>query len=151
MAATRCAICGAPLTGSVCSYCGTPVQNSRKTAGNNPYGNTAYNRGTGSERGMGETRFDQRTRRTEPAAASCRRAVSTRNKWVALVLCLTVGWLGIHRFYVGKIGTGILFWVTKGFYGVGVLIDLILILTDRFEDAEGRPLVGESENGKAEA
>ena len=149
MANVRCAICGAPLTGSVCSYCGTPAQNSRKTAGPYSYQNTNRTRSTGGERSDRETRFDQRTRRNEPAAASFRTAVSSKNKWVAFVLCLTLGWLGIHRFYVGKIGTGFLYLFTKGFHGVGVLIDLILILTDSFEDAEGRPLVGEKENETA--
>ena len=132
----RCVICGAPLTGNICSYCGTPVQGSRKTAENSWYTESRANR----EENARKDGFEARTWRTEPKEASEKTVASTRNKWVAFILCLTVGWLGIHRFYVGKIGTGILYWATKGFYGVGVIVDLVLILTNRFEDAEGRPL-----------
>ena len=74
-----------------------------------------------------------------------------KSKTVALLLCFFLGYLGVHRFYVGKIGTGILYWATKGFYGVGVVVDLILILTDRFEDAQGLPLRSENEAGRAGA
>ena len=47
---------------------------------------------------------------------------------------------GIHRFYVGKIGTGILMLVAFGALGVWTLIDLIMILVDEFKDADGLPL-----------
>lgn len=144
---TRCAICGAPLTGNVCSYCGTPVQTGRKAAGTNA---RTHTNGSGAENGR-ETRSERKTRRTEAEAASCRTVASPRSKWVALILCLTLGWLGIHRFYVGKIGTGVLFWITRGFHGIGIVVDLVLILSDRFEDAEGRRLIGESETREAEA
>lgn len=51
-----------------------------------------------------------------------------KNKWVALVLCLCFGELGIHRFYEGKILTGLLWMFTLGLLGVGWLVDLICIL-----------------------
>lgn len=51
-----------------------------------------------------------------------------KNKWVALLLCLFFGSFGVHRFYEGKIGTGILYLFTLGFFGIGVLIDFFKIL-----------------------
>lgn len=52
-----------------------------------------------------------------------------KNKWVALVLCLFLGFLGGHKFYEGKVGMGILYLFTGGLFGIGVIIDLIVILT----------------------
>lgn len=50
------------------------------------------------------------------------------NKWVAFVLCFLFGFLGAHRFYEGKIGTGILYLFTCGLFGIGWLVDLIIII-----------------------
>lgn len=51
-----------------------------------------------------------------------------KNKWVAVLLCFFLGYLGIHRFYEGKIGTGILWLITGGLCGIGWLIDFIILL-----------------------
>ncbi|MDD2297399.1 MAG: TM2 domain-containing protein [Sphaerochaetaceae bacterium] len=56
---------------------------------------------------------------------------------IVLLLCLFVGPLGIHRFFVGKRGTGILMLLTLGGFGIWVIIDLILIVTGNFTDANG--------------
>ena len=59
---------------------------------------------------------------------------------MALILLLFFGIIGIHRFYVGKIGTGILYLFTAGLFGIGWFVDLILILTGAFRDRNGLPL-----------
>lgn len=50
------------------------------------------------------------------------------NKWVSLMLCLFLGLVGGHKFYEGRIGTGILYMFTCGLFGIGALIDFFNIL-----------------------
>ena len=51
-----------------------------------------------------------------------------RNKWVALLLCILLGWLGAHKFYENKTGMGILYLFTFGLFGIGIIIDFISII-----------------------
>ncbi|GHO53956.1 TM2 domain-containing protein [Ktedonobacter robiniae] len=60
---------------------------------------------------------------------------------ITLLLCFFLGWLGVHRFYVGKTGTGIAMLLTLGGCGIWAFIDFILIITGSFTDANGQPLV----------
>lgn len=62
---------------------------------------------------------------------------SEKNFVATLLLCFFLGGLGIHRFYVGKIGTGILQLITLGGLGIWALIDFIIIVTGNFKDKEG--------------
>jgi TM2 domain-containing membrane protein YozV len=65
---------------------------------------------------------------------------SGKSNTVALLLCFFLGFLGAHRFYVGKIGTGVLMLVTLGGLGIWNLIDVIIIILQKFEDGDGNTL-----------
>jgi TM2 domain-containing membrane protein YozV/ribosomal protein L40E len=65
----------------------------------------------------------------------------SESKWLtALLLNLFLGIFGAHRFYVGKIGTGILMLLTLGGLGIWEIIDFIMIITGKFRDKHGRVL-----------
>jgi hypothetical protein len=65
---------------------------------------------------------------------------SDKSAVTALLLCMFLGGMGIHRFYVGKIGTGILMLITGGGFGIWTLIDLINIACCNFTDDQGHYL-----------
>ena len=54
-----------------------------------------------------------------------------------LILCILLGGLGVHRFYVGKTWTGILMLLSLGGLGIWQLIDLIVIAVQKFKDSKG--------------
>lgn len=64
--------------------------------------------------------------------------VSPKSRLVALLLCFFLGCFGVHRFYVGKVGTGLLQLFTLGGLGIWALIDLIVIAVGSFSDKEGK-------------
>mgnify|MGYP001217497953 CR=1 FL=1 len=63
---------------------------------------------------------------------------SDKSRAVTLILGLTLGVFGAHRFYAGKIGTGLLMLVTVGGCGIWYLVDNIMIATGGFRDAGGK-------------
>ena len=66
-----------------------------------------------------------------------------KSKMVALILCILgfFGLGGLHRMYVGKVGSGVLHFFTYGLCASGTIIDLISILSGGFRDSYGYPLV----------
>lgn len=70
-----------------------------------------------------------------------RRPGSRKSRLVALLLCMFLGVYGIHRFYVGKVGTGLLWLFTLGLFGFGWFIDLLVVALGGFRDANGDRLI----------
>ena len=106
-----CKFCGAkiPVDAVMCTSCGRQVEELKSSAQPNIIiNNSNNNSNTNVNGGFAGTRM--------------------KNKWVALLLCFFVGYLGAHRFYEGKIGTGILWLCTCGLCGVGWIIDFFILL-----------------------
>ena len=66
--------------------------------------------------------------------------VSEKGFVPTLLLCFFLGGIGVHRFYVGKIGTGILMIVTLGGFGIWTLVDFVMIAVGAFTDKQGLPI-----------
>ena len=116
-----CRNCGLEIDSHapVCSHCGTQAKN-----------------GVQYCQSCGKT-----TLPTERECRFCKSKLAGGKDWLTtLLLNILVGYLGIHRFYTGSIGIGIIQFLTGGGCGVWWIIDLILILTDNYKDGEGKPL-----------
>lgn len=108
-----CMHCGAviPKDAVLCTKCGRMVEMERTVAPQVVVNNTNNNTNTNINRNT-----------------NINGGGKLRNKWVALVLAIFLGFLGAHKFYEGKIGMGILYLFTFGLCGVGWIIDIIVIL-----------------------
>ncbi|MBP3728863.1 MAG: TM2 domain-containing protein [Lachnospiraceae bacterium] len=127
----------------------------QQSRGQNSYGQDPYGRQSWGRDPYGQNPYGQQSRGQDPYGQGYygapygedpyvrrygQQPVSTRQKWVAFILCFFFGTFGVHRFYVGKNGTGLLWLFTLGFFGVGWLVDLLMILTNSFNDNHGFPL-----------
>lgn len=74
-----------------------------------------------------------------PVCPTCgaRMLTSSKSRTAATLLCFFLGSFGIHRFYTGKVGTGILWLFTLGLFGIGTLVDFIMIVCGAFKDKNG--------------
>ena len=66
--------------------------------------------------------------------------ISPKSRLLALILCITFGVIGLHRLYVGKIFSSLLYMLTFGLCGIGWIIDIFLIIFGVFKDSNGLPL-----------
>lgn len=92
----------------------------------------------------GETNFCPECRAPLKIANYQNQPASNRtneDRWlIALILCILVGSLGVHRFYTGNIVTGVLMLITLGGCGVWTIIDLIMIAANTYRDGNGNTL-----------
>ena len=67
-------------------------------------------------------------------------SVSDKKKYLAAILALLLGFVGAHRFYVGKTESGVFQIITLGGFFLWAIADLIIILFGEFKDSDGRKL-----------
>ncbi|MBR3925665.1 MAG: TM2 domain-containing protein [Akkermansia sp.] len=65
----------------------------------------------------------------------------SRTATLLLSFFMIFGICGLHRFYAGKVFTGILQLITVGFFGIWQVIDIVRIIFGAFSDSEGRPII----------
>lgn len=153
-----CPHCGTnlPEGAAFCPGCGAAVDNSPPDPEANPGGwwreqqaqpgGQAYEQaqpgGPGQYQGQNQynapPQYSQYGPGQRPPASSIR-----RERIVAIILCCVgfVGISGLHRFYTGKVGTGVLWLLTGGCFMVGTIIDLVHLIDGSFLDYYGHTLV----------
>lgn len=78
---------------------------------------------------------------TNEYAAKPQEDVSQKDWFLTLLLAILLGFFGIHRFYVGKSASGVLYLLTCGCFFIGWIVDIVLILGNKFTDNEGNIIV----------
>jgi len=106
----------------ICPKCGKQVEEIKQSA-NNPI-NVNVNQNQSSANSNANAAYG-------PGAGYGYRPIiygNPKDKWVALLLCFFLGVFGAHKFYEGKGGMGVIYILTCGLFGIGVLVDLIVLL-----------------------
>lgn len=157
-----CPHCGANLSVRInqkrilCDYCDSVIMLNGTQANEDPeeagyrfekgrqrarQESTGYGEGSSGSGSTGYS-YGQHEERTGYSYASqgTHTICSPKSRLVALILCFFLGGFGVHRFYVGKVGTGILYLCTAGLCGFGLLWDLVMILIGSFRDSQGLAL-----------
>lgn len=124
--ASSCPNCGAPVAKKFCQHCGEQIDKDcvicpkcgkqvqdLKQPDNIIINNSASSSASSSAQATASARY---------------RAAVPKNKWVALMLCIFLGWMGAHKFYEGKAGMGILYLLTCGLFGIGWFVDIISLI-----------------------
>lgn len=140
---TKCPVCGAPIKEKQCGYCGYTAK--EKAEEKQTADMDFIRKNTESVQPVNTDFIRNNTEPVQPVIntnpifcnVGVENAVSPKSKTAALLLCIFLGGFGIHRFYAGKIGTGILYLFTAGLFGFGWLIDIILIAVGSFKDKHG--------------
>ena len=119
----------------VCTSCGAPMKiQPGQDSANCPYcGNTVV-----IERQADIT--EQVNRAVAAQLKNQPQTLSSREWSTTLILCALFGYFGLHRFYTGQGMWGIALFITSGGFGIGWLVDLFLVLTNRYTDSAGKPL-----------
>lgn len=112
-----CKFCGGkiPMDAVLCTHCGRQVEELKGNREEKP--NIVINNSNMNSNVNTNNNTNNKTIGKE------------KNKWIALLLCLFLGWFGAHKFYEEKIGMGIVYLCTFGLFCIGPIIDFFIILS----------------------
>lgn len=65
------------------------------------------------------------------------------SKTAAILITFFLGGIGVHRFMAGKTGTGIIWLLTLGCFGIGWIVDFVKVVTGSFTKKDGSPWIAE--------
>lgn len=137
--ATNCPNCGAPINQAAnqkhCKHCGELIDKDCVICPK--CGKQVEDISSGQDKNIVINNNNTAAASAVAQAGGYGNMISMKSRLVAALLCFFLGFLGIHRFYVGKVGTGIIWLFTFGLFGFGVLIDFIMILIGSFRDKMG--------------
>lgn len=125
--AASCPNCGAVVKKKFCQHCGEAIDNDCVVC---PKCGKQVGEIGGNDKNI---IINNSSSASASAAASANVNSSSvvlakpKNKWVALCLCIFLGYFGVHKFYEGKIGMGILYLCTCGCFGIGWIVDIVLL------------------------
>ena len=127
-----CQNCGAPLTpdGKFCESCGTPIEQ--------PQAPPAYTQPQQPVYAQPPPVYAQPQRNVNINNPNL--AVSPKSQGILIILWFFGGYFGLHHFYAGNIGMGLLYFCTVGLFGFGWIIDFCSIIGGTFRDGLGRPI-----------
>lgn len=117
--------CAEVKPGEICEYCGCLCEPEQPKSSARSRRNIVINIGSGSDAGQ-DAQYPK-----------------SKNKGLAIGLCCLgfLGAAGVHRLYLGKYVSGILYLCTAGFCYIGTIVDLLLLITGTMKDANGQKLV----------
>ncbi len=150
----RCPNCGAEGQGNFCEYCGAQLPRIAPESVNNTnvqdhstkkVVNNYYIKSDGTRRSDPDDYNYGQPGPNDWQGSSYNSyeapRVSSKDWLVTLLLCIFLGELGVHHFYAGRIGKGILYLLTLGLLGIGWIIDIIFIVTGNYRDRYGLLIV----------
>ena len=117
----QCTHCGAWGNEEICPYCGCEMPAVKRKRPENEKASASA----------------ASTASVAPEPASESFAPFTRRRTVTLLLCIFGGYFGLHYFYNGRIGKGLLYLFTVGLFYIGWIADIIIILLGKFRDKNG--------------
>ena len=126
---TKCTKCGTEYTGNFCPTCGQPKETTLSgNATSQPNVQIQPQQSQSVQPPINIVINNENTNTNTNTNAATQKTPTPKNKWLAFLLCFFLGGLGAHKFYVRKYLLGVLYIFTFGLFGIGWLIDLIVLL-----------------------